>query len=175
WNKVFRSLHHEPKLVQQVLTPEQWQNLLAHDERLVGSDAILNDGLKLQHRGDHRTIVLGMHVSEGNERKRDGTYRQLSFGYWWMPRFEVTLTTLRVAGGVGGADTAESRILQVVNEFISGVYLIDDKRVMSPLDIAQSMLHLDQEIITDKDDPTKEIGINPARATLVLVRAREGV
>ena len=175
WNKVFRSLHNEPKLIQQVLTPDQWQTLLAHDERLQNSQAILDEGLTLQHNGDHRTIVMGIHVSEGNERQKDGSYRQLSFGYWWMPRFEVTLTTLPVAGGVGGKDSAESRILQVVNEFISGVYLIDDKRVMIPLDIAQNMLHLDEQILTDKNDPTKEIGIIPPCATLVLVRAKDGI
>jgi hypothetical protein len=167
------SLRREPDLLKSVLTDSQWHDLLAHDERLLDPSAILKQGMTLDQQGDNRTIVLGMHVSEANQRQRDGSYRAMGGGRWWMPRFQVTLTTLPVAGGVGGADTAESRVLQVVNEFMSGVYLIDDKRVMIPLSVAQDMLHLSEA--TKVDEAGNEIGKAPACATMVLVRAKPGV
>jgi hypothetical protein len=124
---------------------------------------------------DDRTIVMGMHVSEGNQRQKDGSYLAGWGGRWWMPRYEVTLTTMPVHGETLGADKAESRILQIVNEFVSGVFLIDDKRVMIPLRIAQEMLHLDRAEKVDPDDPSRVLGQLPARATMVLVRARPNI
>ena len=66
-----------------------------------------------------------------------------------MPRFEVTLTTQPTDTG-GGLLEPESFIFPVVNEFFSGVFLIDDTRVMIPLAIAQRMLHLDAEDVVDE-------------------------
>ena len=168
------SLMDDPAVLRGVLNDQQWHDLLAHDQRLLDRSAVLEEGLRLKHGGSDQAIVLGMHVSEGNERQKDGSYEPMRNGFWWMPRFEATLTTLPVAQGFSGKDDAESRILQVVNEFVSGVYLIDDKRVMIPIQIAQDMLHLKESEVTDHDDPTRIIGIDPARATMVLVRAKPG-
>ncbi|MHC5004444.1 MAG: ABC transporter permease [Planctomycetota bacterium] len=118
-------------------------------------------------------IVPGIHVSIGNERQRDGTYEPARFGYWWMPRFDVVLTVLPVSAG--GFIEPEPKQFQIVNEFISGVFLIDEKRVMVPLSVAQEMLHLDEAERYDEDDPDVILGTDPARATMVLVRAADGI
>ncbi len=142
---------------------------------------LFNDGLTLHHgHGDQPAIVLGGHVSVANVRQSDGSIRPASNGFWWMPRFEVTLTTQPIATG-GGLMEPESFIFPVANEFFSGVFLIDDQRVMIPLDVAQSMLHLDEGEIVDEavlDDETglpEVIGVDPPKATMVLVRAVVGV
>lgn len=118
-------------------------------------------------------ITLGMHVSVGNERQRDGTYTPALGGYWWMPKYAVTLTTLPVVGG--GFAEPESVRLQVVNEFVSGVFLIDEKRVIVPVSIAQRLTGLDEGEIVDLDDPDRVLGVDPARATMLLVRGADGV
>lgn len=145
------------------------------------AEILFEDGLTLRHTPDDRPgIVLGGHVSVGNERKSDGSIRPMGNGHWWMPRFDVTLTTLPISTG-GGLLEPESFIFPVVNEFFSGVFLIDDKRIMVPLDIAQAMLHLDEGEIVDPDRVDEEsglpvvIGVDPPKATLVLVRAADGV
>lgn len=183
WEEVFRLVRSDEAILQAVLTPEQWEQLLQFDPRLLSNDHLLLEGLTLQRstpadpqRQSIPGIALGIHVSEGNLRTRTGDYEVAQLGHWWMPRHEVLLTTIPITDGtIGGAETAESRILPVVNEYISGVYHIDDMRVMIPLDVAQSMLHMDQAERVDPTDPTRVIGIEPARATKVLVRAADGV
>jgi lipoprotein-releasing system permease protein len=133
------------------------------------------DALTLRDsRTDRPAIVLGMHVSQANERQRDGSYHPMAGGYWWMPNFEVTLTTLPI-DTAGGLVQPESFVFPVVNEMMSGVYLIDDTRVMIPLDVAQRLLHLDEGLEVDPEDPEVVLGVFPARATMVLVRGEEGV
>jgi ABC-type lipoprotein release transport system permease subunit len=173
WGRLVYALDESPEVVKRVLTPEQWNALIAHDVRLQDPDLILKEGISLSHNGKSG-IALGMHVSEGNERMRDGSYRPMRNGFWWMPAFDVTLTTLPVTGGSLSSEP-ESVILPVVNEFMSGVFLIDDKRVMIPLEVAQRLLHLNRGEVMDEADPTKVIGEDPARATMVLVRAAPGV
>lgn len=173
WQRVFMRLRSEPKTVQAILTPPQWDDLLKRDPRLVNAEQIQTDGLMLSRKG-RPGIALGIHVSEGNMRQHDGSYRQLANGYWWMPAFDVLLTTVPMEAGTMGSEP-ERRILPVVNEFQSGVFLIDDKRVMVPLNVAQELLHLGQAERVDEMDPTKVIGIDPARATMVLVRAKDGI
>ena len=130
-------------------------------------------------RSDRPGICLGIHVSIGNERQKDGSIRPARGGYWWMPDHEVTLTVLPV-DVEGGLLDPQSKIFPVVNEFFSGVFLIDETRVMIPLDIAQERLHLDEASKIDPvelgaDGLPKIIGVDPAKATMVLVRTREGV
>lgn len=160
-----------------------WRPLSEADERTTAPDdprhyldeGILQDGLALRSsRTDRPGIVLGIHVSKANERQRNGSYRAMSDGYWWMPRFEVTLTTIPIdtRGGIG---KSESHIFPVVNEFVSGVYMIDANRIMVPLDMAQDMLHLSEGEVVDPDDPMRVIGTYPARVTSVLVRGAEGI
>jgi ABC-type lipoprotein release transport system permease subunit len=179
WRMIFRILRGESDILHNILTAEQWLSLLSNDSRLARDDQVLKEGLTLRHElpggGAAPGIAMGMHVSEGNQRQRDGSYEPMQFGYWWMPRFQVILTTIPVSGG-GLQDHPEHEILQVVNEFVSGVFLIDDKRVMIPLDVAQRLLHLDQEELAgDPDDPLKVTGVVPPRATMVLVRAKDAI
>lgn len=136
---------------------------------------VYDDALTLRdRRSDRPGIVLGMHVSQANERLRDGTYQPMGGGMWWMPQHEVTLTTLPI-DTTGGVIEPESFVFPVINEFVSGVFLIDDTRVMIPIDVAQRLLHLDEGLLVDPDDPMEVIGEFPARATMVLVRGREDV
>jgi len=132
-------------------------------------DTLLDEGLSLRDTDSDRPgICLGMHVSRANERQRDGSYEPLGDGYWHMPAFDVTLTTIPVQGGVPGE--AESFIFPVVNEFVSGVFLIDQQRVIIPLEVGQQMLHLDEA--RTFNEATGEEGVDPARATMILVRAK---
>ncbi len=140
---------------------------------------LATDALALHDpRQDQPGIVLGVHVSEGNERQSDGSI--LPVGIWWMPQFEVTMTMLPLDTAGGIIPQPASKIFPVVNEFFSGVFLIDDTRVMIPLSIAQEMLELsegrlvDPQTLDDQGLPT-DLGMDPARATMVLVRAAEGV
>lgn len=136
------------------------------------SNQFYHDGLTLHDsRTDRPGIVLGMHVSQGNKRQRDGSYEPI--GSWWMPRHQVTLTTLPIAGGLSG--TPESYIFPVVNEFTSGVYLIDKHRVFIPLNVAQQLVHYTKAQRVDPDDPFHVLGEYPARVSMVLVRAADGV
>jgi len=141
-----------------------------------GARQIFANGQSLRTaRGDDFTIVLGMHVSIGNERQRDGSYTPVlgRRGYWWMPSYEVWLTMVPVSAK-GGLLQPETKAFQVVNEMVSGVFLIDDKRVMIPIGRAQEMLRLDAARMTDEEgDETGEI--DPPRATMILVRAKDGV
>ena len=158
-------------------------NELRPGEKVSTAELLGDDGMTLHHSPTGRPgIVLGIHVSAGNDRQPDGSIRPISNNHrmnnnhWWMPRFEVTLTTQPTDAG-GGLLEPESFIFPVVNEFFSGVFLIDDTRVMIPLAIAQRMLHLDAEDVVDEgdiDEQTGEprvIGVDPPRATKVLVRA----
>jgi lipoprotein-releasing system permease protein len=142
------------------------------------AEQLQRDGLALRTSG-RPGAVLGLHVSAGNDRQPDGSIRPMADNHWWMPRHDVTLTLLPM-DLKSGFQSPESRVFPVVNEFFSGVFLIDDKRVMIPLSVAQDMLHLDEDQFVDEDDLDDEtglpkvIGVYPSRATMILVRAAEG-
>ncbi len=119
-------------------------------------------------------ICMGLHVSEGNIRTEDGTYRPANGGYWWMPSWDGLVLTTLPNDTAASDPRPESVALAVVNEFQSGVYLIDDKRVFIPIDVGQRLLHLDESAIVD--DEGEETGfVEPARATMVLIRAEDGI
>ena len=158
--------------VQKILDDEQWSLVLSFDERLSNPDAIFQQGLSLSKNGSEG-IVSGLHVSEGNERQKDGSYRVVRNDYWWLPRYDATLTMLPVDAG-GGVIEPESIIMPFVNEFQSGVFMIDESRVFVPINIAQQLLHLNQAEIVDENDPTEILGIDPAKATSILVRGIPG-
>ena len=159
--------------VQELLDEAQWNLLLEHDERLQNPNALFQQGISLSQNGKEG-IVSGLHVSEGNERQRDGTYQVIRNDYWWLPRYEGTLTMLPV-DSQGGIIEPESIIMPFVNEFQSGVFMIDESRVFVPINITQRLLHLDTAEIVDIDDPTIIVGIDPARATSILIRGIEGI
>ena len=136
-------------------------------------DQVKADGLSLSRAGEGG-IVAGIHVSDANRRDSDGNYQIGGDGHWWLPRYEGALTTIPV-DATGGTLEPETEILPFVNEFSSGVYAVDEIRVMIPLEVAQRMMHLDQAEIVDEIDPTKVIGIEPARATMILVKGQDGI
>ena len=171
WRLALAALAQDTDALEDILTADQVAALTAHEPRLADPDGILADGLSLTRSG-HAGIVSGIHVSEGNRRTSTGAYEVLRS--WWMPRFEGTLTTLPIDAR-GGLFEPESVILPFVNEFTSGVYLIDDTRVLVPIEVAQRLLHLDAASIVDPDDPGIVLGNDPARATMVLVAAGPGV
>jgi ABC-type lipoprotein release transport system permease subunit len=99
---------------------------------------------------------------------------------WWMPLHQATLSTFPIDPAGRLASKPETRILPIVNEFYSGVYLIDDKRVIVPIEVAQELLHLDERQVVDPEQLDEQglpkvIGTDPARATIVLARAIEGI
>jgi lipoprotein-releasing system permease protein len=143
------------------------------EPRLHDSEQLRRDGLTLTRNG-RAAIVPGRHVSKANVRTSTGEYRVAAGGYWWLPRFEGTLTTLPIDSR-GGMLEPESVVLPFANEFASGVYLIDQTRVMVPLDVVQRMTHLDEAELVDEDDLTTVVGTSPARATMVLVRGQDGI
>jgi len=159
--------------IQSLLSEPLWEEVLASDERLTNPDALLQQGLSLSQNGK-AGIVSGLHVSEGNERQKDGTYQVILNDYWWLPRYEGTLTMLPV-DSQGGIIEPESMIMPFVNEFQSGVFMIDESRVFVPIGVSQQLLHLDEAEIVDENDPTKILGVDPARATSVLIRGSENV
>lgn len=156
-----------------VLGAEAIAALQRLEPRLHDGDQLRQDGLTLTRNG-RAAMVPGRHVSKANIRTGTGEYRVAAGGYWWLPRFEGTLTTLPIDSR-GGMLEPESVVLPFANEFASGVYLIDQTRVMVPLDVVQRMTHLDEAELVDEDDLTTIIGISPARATMVLVRGQDGI
>jgi ABC-type lipoprotein release transport system permease subunit len=156
-----------------VLGEEAIAALQVLEPRLYDSEQLRLDGITLTQRG-RPAMVPGRHVSKANIRTSTGEYRVAAGGYWWLPRFEGTLTTLPIDSR-GGMLEPESIVLPFANEFASGVYLIDQTRVMVPLDVVQQMTHLDEAELVDEDDLTTVIGTSPARATMVLVRGQDGI
>ena len=155
------------------LSEEQWELVNAYDERLQNPESVFAQGLSLSRNGK-AGIVSGLHVSDGNERQQDGSYSVIRNDHWWMPRYDGTLTMLPIATG-GGLIEPESIIMPFTNEFQSGVFLIDSSRIFVPIETAQQLLHLDRAELVDPNDPTEIIGVDPARATSVLLRGADGV
>ncbi|MEE2912305.1 MAG: FtsX-like permease family protein [Planctomycetota bacterium] len=159
--------------LQAIVGKEVWKTILSLDERLANPDAVLQQGLALSKNGKD-AIVSGLHVSDGNSRQKDGTYNVIRNDYWWLPRFNGTLTMLPIDSR-GGIIDPESVIMPFVNEFQSGVFIIDESRIFVPISVTQQLLHLDPAEIVDPDDPTIILGVDPARSTSVLVRGVEGI
>jgi len=176
WSDLISDFAYRSNVLRDILDEDQWKQVLSFDARLTDDAQILRDGLTLtpsRKGADRPGIVLGMHVSLANTRQDDGTYQPGLDWQWWMPRYQLTLTVLPVLSG--GFIEPETRQFQVVNEFQSGVFLIDDTRVLIPLRDAQEIMQLDEAQRVDPDDPTEVIGTDPARATMVLVRTADGV
>ncbi len=170
-------LINSPEILRRSLSTDQiklMQTALAAEEDMPPlQDQVLGEGVSLARNGQPG-IVAGIHVSDANRRDSEGEYQIGGGGHWWLPRYEGALTTIPVDAS-GGTLEPETEILPFVNEFSSGVYAVDEIRVMIPLEVAQRMMHLDQAEIVDEMDPTKVIGIEPARATMILVKAKDGI
>lgn len=163
--------YDDPQPLRDLVSEEQWNRFLSLDARLVDPEALLRQGLTLK-QGNRPGIALGLHVSIGNERQQDGSTIPARNWFWWMPRYEVVLTTIPI-DLTGGVPDPESVVYSIVNEFQSGVFLIDNKRVMIPLAEAQDLMRLGEQMIFDEDGE-EVLGTTPARATMVLVRAADG-
>lgn len=164
-----------------------WQELWLREPRLrpesdrhFGLNDLLEWGRRLRTPdGGLDAIITGIHVSKANERRSDGSYRMVGHGALWMPGKQVTLTVLPVTER-GSVTDPQSRILTVVNEAQFGVFQIDDKRVLVPVELLQRMLELDASEIVDPqtlDPETGEplvIGRRSARVTMILVSAKPG-
>jgi lipoprotein-releasing system permease protein len=129
-------------------------------------------------------IVLGIELSPYNKRTRDGSYRTRGPNgaqdpNYFMGDLSATLTLVPISSNAKlGED--QSRELDIVNEFQSGVYTIDSKRVLVPIAVAQQMLKLDEAPFADprqrdENGRPKIVGTTPARATTIVVRAKDGV
>ncbi len=153
--------------------------MAADDPRRHLDASILADGKSLIKSSTGTPgIALGMHVSVGNARQRDGSYLP-RFG-WFMPDCDVTLTVVPVSGQGKIAEPRE-QIFSVVNEVQTGVYEVDKNRVYIPLKEGQRLLRLDEAPLFDlAAEPDAQgrypiIGVTPARVTKLLVRAKSGV
>lgn len=175
-----------------LLNDDLKRELFARDRRLVDSQRsnreeaslIFREGLALRRFGSALNdsagtpgAVIGIHVSEANQRQRDGSYAVI--GRWWMPTWNVTLSVLPVSPEGRPLDPAD-RIFPVVNESQSGVFMVDERSVFIPLQSAQEMLRLDAAPRVDPNDldefgNPRIIGEVPARVTMILVKAREGI
>lgn len=166
-----------------------WKPAATPEEALaMGSDDPRRD-IDLRHYEDAKAMrdsatgrpgaLLGMHVSVVNQRQRDGSYRP-RVQHWWMPNHDITVTLVPISER-GTVSQSNSRAFRVVNEVMSGVFQVDKNRVFIPLKDGQELLRLDAAPIVDTDaEPDASgnypvVGSSPARATQVLVRAKEGV
>jgi len=141
-------------------------------------------------QGWEPAAVMGLRVSPFNSVSDDGFFYP-RFPGAWMPDHSITLRVVPFnrRGGFTTAGTVD-REFPVANEFVSGLFQVDSKWVIVPLDILQQMLRMDA---TERIDPNfrpgadfneqgelvirepQVIGVSPARVTSVLVKARDGV
>jgi len=170
WRARLQSLSSTPELLREAIGEERWAVLHSDLPRLLDDRLVLEEGRTLLRNGEP-AMVSGLHVSRGNRRTRQGTYKIEGNGYWWMPRFDAILTTIPITSRGGLNDEPQSIRLPFANEFASGVFLIDKTRVMVPLESAQKLTELQSR----KGRLNGEIVERPARATKILVRASEGV
>lgn len=138
--------------------------------------------LAIEADGETRPgIVLGIEVTGYNDRMPGG---------WVDPVIpilgrEVTLFVFP-QDKRGRPVEAMPRVFPVVNEFRTGLYDYDANAVVLPLTTLQRMLHLDEarsttptRVVTDpvtgrsRFEPGRDIGVEPARVTAVLVRGRD--
>ena len=118
--------------------------------------------------------VLGIELTQ--RRGPDGAYRVR--GGALGRAVTLTVVPLSEQGALGAYEPMRKK-LTVLNEFKSGVYDIDSRRVYVRFDVLQRMLEMQPEKVWDKFDPEtgEPIGAptqRPGRATRVLVKGAEG-
>lgn len=164
---------------------------LGSDPRLELSDRYLTDGVRLSEpdpdSGELRpALVAGIELARYSERQAGGWYTPR---WLFFPNAEVTLSVLPLSRE-GVAIDVEALTFPVANEFRTGFYEFDSGKVFVPLATLQEMLSLDAAtrvepgfgfgVEADGDGrpvfaSPEGIGVDPARVTAVLVRARDGV
>lgn len=118
---------------------------------------------------EYPAMVMGIEVNPYNTRLKDGSY---DFPYPLLAR-PLSLTLVPVSSRGGILEPATQQFIPV-NEFHSGLYDADSKRIFIPFTVAQKMLMMDQATRVNPADPTKILGTVPARCTTIVVRAKAG-
>ncbi|MCG8615443.1 MAG: FtsX-like permease family protein, partial [Desulfobacterales bacterium] len=114
--------------------------------------------------------VIGLEVNPYNRRNDEGKY--VIWDPWMGEPMSLTVLPITERGAVVDP---KPRVFAAVNEFHTGWYEMDSKRVYVPFDVLQEMLLMGEAEQVDPDDPTVVIGTAPARAFGIIVRAVEGV
>jgi lipoprotein-releasing system permease protein len=165
----------------------------AEDPRLTIQPGFEIDGERMMERDprtgiDHPAIITGIEVGRYNSRTEQGFVQPMAGLF--MPDKEVTLTVLPLSQK-GVAIATQDRRLPIANEFRTGLYEADANWVLVPIGVLQQMLKLDEgqkidptsrngriEVGPDGRErfvPPKVIGIEPARATNILIKGKPGV
>lgn len=145
--------------------------------------------------------VIGIELTSLNQRLASGVYRpwaplvptvdgNVEFPSIFMPRNGSLGLTMLAMSPQGVPIDAVSRRIAVANEFQSGVYEVDEKTVLVPLDWLQGHLRMGESKRIEPADPFATVpgpdgrpipapdvvvGTAPARVTTVLVRAAPGI
>ncbi|MCL4222218.1 MAG: FtsX-like permease family protein [Phycisphaerales bacterium] len=166
---------------------------------------VLENGLALSRddgMGPEPAVVPGIELTGLNQRQSWGGYTpmtamrptasgQIDVKNIFMPRNGTLTITLLAIDSNGRFADAVTRRFPVANEFQSGIYDADSQIVLARLDALQTMLNMDEaqktepgspfETVIDPDTgeelpaPPRVIGVDPARVTSVLVRAKTGI
>jgi lipoprotein-releasing system permease protein len=173
-----RVVDYKRMLYWQYPDDELLATMAADDPRRDRSFDALDQAMEMKSPEGMPGMVLGVEISPFNQRQRDGSYRtapnyeSLQNPDYWMVGQNVSLTVVPVTAG--GTLKAENRTaMRVVNEFRTGVFQFDNNRVLVGLDDIQKMLGLNES--TQRDIDGSVLGVQPARATTILVRAQPGV
>ena len=112
-------------------------------------------------------ICLGLEISIANKRNKEGTY--VPMNRWFMPNQEPIVLTTIPPDTISTTPEPVSIAFAPVNEFSSGLVLIDKERVFVPLAEARRMTNMTAaEEVDEEGVPTGNIF--PARASKILVR-----
>ncbi len=164
----------------------------SQDPRLTIQEGFEVDGERMIERDpftgvERPAVIPGIEVARYNSRTSEGFVQPMA-GFF-LPDKEVTLTVLPLSQR-GVAIATQDRRLPVANEFRTGLYEADANWVLAPLGTLQQMLKMDAgqkidpksrgsiEVGEDGRErfiPPKIIGVEPARATNILVKAKPGV
>ncbi|MBZ0171796.1 MAG: FtsX-like permease family protein, partial [Phycisphaerales bacterium] len=160
----------------------------------------LDSGLSLSEPNGSAAVVPGIELSGWNIRMPSGVYipgapakatrsgnaRHVNL---FLPDGDVTLHLMPLDNSGRGVEMV-TRTVPVANEFHSGIFEADARTLFARFDLVQSMLNMDRaERIERPESPfefdpatgqlveaaARVVGIDPARATTVLVRAAAGV
>lgn len=191
---------YEDSLFWRVLTAEEQEEVSAEDwrhdeETSLTTDAELKrwfletkakEGMSLRTEDGLPGLVMGIEISPFNERLGLHSYKVMDRQR--MVGSNVTMSVIPITDD-GGFVQAESRKLEVVNEFSVGRYDIDSQQVFVPFEVLQKMLKMhpmsvrtfpkldiDGNAVRDEfDEIIYERIEQPGRASRLLVRAAEGV
>ena len=112
-------------------------------------------------------ICLGMEISNGNRRNKEGTYDPIN--RWFMPMQEPVVLTTIPPETLNTTPEPVSIAFAPVNEFSCGLILIDQERVFVPLAEARRMTNMTvAEEVDEEGIPTGKVF--PPRSSKILVR-----